>query len=113
MPLTHSITHSDGIHTITVSGRLLAKEDAEDLIAAFEQTLEQNANRFLMNLSELEYVNSTGLNLLIGLFTKARNAGGELVVGGISKKVRKLMVMTKLDSIFRIFDTEEEAKAHI
>jgi anti-sigma B factor antagonist len=101
-------------HTIiTVSGRLIEKSQAEGLIKEFEGLNESGHKKYLMDLGELEYVNSTGLNLLIGMFTQARNAGGELVIGGISPKVKKLMVMTKLDSIFKIYDSAEEAAENL
>ena len=94
---------------IKLSGRLIEKSQADDLIKEFESIIEGGANRYLMSLEDLEYVNSTGLNLLIGMFTSARNSGGELVIGGISPKVKKLMVMTKLDSIFKIYHSVAEA----
>ena len=94
---------------ITLSGRLIEKSQADDLIKELESLIESGTNRYLMSLEDLEYVNSTGLNLLIGMFTSARNSGGELVIGGISPKVKKLMVMTKLDSIFKIYHSVAEA----
>ena len=104
-----TITNKDRYNLVKVSGRLIEKSQAEGLIKEFEGFVEAGNTQYLMDLQELEYVNSTGLNLLIGMFTQARNAGGELVIGGISPKVKKLMVMTKLDSIFKIYDSVEEA----
>lgn len=104
-----TIAHTDSYNLVQVSGRLIEKNQAEGLIKEFESLIESGNNKYLMDLQELEYVNSTGLNLLIGMFTQARNAGGELVIGGISPKVKKLMVMTKLDSIFKIYNSVEEA----
>ena len=100
--------HSD-IKLITLTGRLIEKSEAAELIQDFEGLISNGTTRYLMSLEGLEYVNSTGLNLLIGMFTTARNAAGELVIGGISPKVKKLMVMTKLDSIFKIYDSVAEA----
>jgi len=109
MDLTYSITDTGGIKTISISGRLMEKSQADGLIKEFERSLNTGSNKYLMSLGELEYVNSTGLNLIIGMFTQARNHGGELVIGGISPKVKKLMVMTKLDSIFKIYNSVEDA----
>ena len=104
-----TISNIEGIHIIELTGRLIEKSQADGLIQDFEKLMADGENRYLMSLEGLEYVNSTGLNLLIGMFTQARNSGGELVIGGISPKVRKLMVMTKLDSIFRIYDSVADA----
>ena len=111
--MEYTITDQENYKLITLSGRLIEKSQAEGLIKEFEGIVGIGSGKYLMSLSELEYVNSTGLNLLIGMFTQARNAGGELVIGGISPKVKKLMVMTKLDSIFKIYDSAEEAAANL
>lgn len=108
-----NITNNQDYNLVTVSGRLIEKSQADGLIQTFEKLIEEGNTTYLMNLQDLEYVNSTGLNLLIGMFTQARNAGGELVIGGISPKVKKLMVMTKLDSIFKIYDSVEEATENL
>ncbi|MFM1874680.1 MAG: hypothetical protein RL266_417 [Bacteroidota bacterium] len=107
--MEYTITDQAGYKLVSISGRLIEKSQADGLIKEFEGLVSGGTNRYLMSLENLEYVNSTGLNLLIGMFTQARNAGGELVIGGISPKVKKLMVMTKLDSIFKIYDSVASA----
>jgi anti-sigma B factor antagonist len=111
--MDYTITDQENYTLISASGRLIEKSQAEPLIKEFEQLSAAGKNKFLMSLEDLEYVNSTGLNLLIGMFTQARNAGGEMVIGGISPKVKKLMVMTKLDSIFKIYDSVESAAENL
>ena len=107
--MDYTIDDHSEVKLITLIGRLIEKSQASELIQDFEELINNGTTRYLMSLEGLEYVNSTGLNLLIGMFTTARNAGGELVIGGISPKVKKLMVMTKLDSIFKIYDSVAEA----
>ena len=97
---------------ISLMGRLTEKEQSEELIAAFEEMLSKGENSVLLELSALEYVNSSGLNLLIGMLTKARNVGGELAICGVSDKVRQLLIMTRLDSIFKIYGSVETASEH-
>lgn len=111
--MEYTIADHSGLKLITITGRLIEKSQAGELIKEFEALIEAGTNRYLMNLQDLEYVNSTGLNLLIGMFTSARNSGGELVIGGISPKVKKLMVMTKLDSIFKIYTSVAEASENL
>ncbi|MCF8276056.1 MAG: STAS domain-containing protein [Flavobacteriales bacterium] len=107
--MEYTITDLPGVKLISLSGRLIEKNQAEGLIPEFESLIENGNKKYLIALENLEYVNSTGLNLLIGMFTSARNSGGELVIGGISPKVKKLMVMTRLDSIFKIYNSVAEA----
>lgn len=110
--MEYKIEEQAGYHLITLSGRLIEKNQADGLIGKFEELKSGGPKRYVLDLGNLEYVNSTGLNLLIGMFTQARNSGGELVIGGISPKVKKLMVMTKLDSIFKIYNSVAEAAEH-
>lgn len=111
--MEYTITDNGNYQLISLSGRLIEKSQAEGLIKEYEGIIGKRTGKYLMSLADLEYVNSTGLNLLIGMFTQARNAGGELVIGGISPKVKKLMVMTKLDSIFKIYGSVDEAAANL
>jgi len=112
MAFHYTIGHQDGLRLITIGGRLTEKDQSLELIDAFEVLLAEGEQKFLLEMSALEYVNSSGLNLLIGMFTRARNAGGELAICGISDKVRQLMVMTRLDSVFKIHGSVAEAIAH-
>ena len=83
----------------------MEKRQAEELVAAVEDACNDEKNRIVIGLGELEYMNSTGLNTILGLLTRTRNAGGELAIGGVSEKVKQLLVMTKLNSVFNIHDT--------
>ena len=55
-------------------------------------------------------MNSTGLSILINIFTQTRNRGGEVVITNIPEKINKLLIITKLNSIFNIEETVEAAK---
>jgi len=87
----------------------MAKADAETLIQHVNNLIADEKVRIAVDLSELTYMNSTGLNILLSIFTATRNSGGELLIGSVSKKVEQLLVMTKLNSIFKIYDTMDEA----
>lgn len=102
-----SFEHSEqlGVQVFNLSGRLMEKRQAEGLIAAIQDSCNEERNRIVLGLIDLEYMNSSGLNVVLGLFTAARNAGGELAIGGVSEKVEQLLVMTKLNSVFKIYDT--------
>ena len=112
MPFQYEISAINGLRLISLMGRLKEKEQSEELIAAFEEMLSKGENSILLELSSLEYVNSSGLNLLIGMLTRVINAGGELAICGVSDKVRQLLVMTRLDSIFKIYGSVENASEH-
>ena len=54
-------------------------------------------------------MNSTGLNVLLGILSKARKSGGEAVICAVPEKIKSLLVITKLVNVFSVVDTEEHA----
>lgn len=109
MALEFSHTTQGSAEVITVSGRLMSKIDSEGLISTVNDLLADERSTIVMELSELEYMNSSGLNVLLGLFTATRNAGGDMLLCNVSKKVEELLVMTKLNSVFKIYKSMDEA----
>ena len=65
----------------------------------------------LLDMSQLQYMNSTGLNILISVLTRTRKGGGEVLISGMSTGVRQLFIVTKLDTVFTIKNSVEEALA--
>lgn len=111
MNLTYTTDISeDGIIIFNVKGKILSKEDSVEISQEVDENIEKENFNIILNLEELEYINSTGLNFIISSFTKMRNAGGELVISAVSKKVEDLLVITKLNTIFTSFKTLTEAK---
>ncbi|BDC98396.1 STAS domain-containing protein [Persicobacter psychrovividus] len=99
----------DGILTIQVDGDLIGQEAGLDLIEHINDHISSGITNSAMDISNLRYMNSSGIGVLITSLTKFRNAGGELVLIKPSESVKKLLIITKLNSIFTIVDTEEEA----
>ena len=90
-------------------GRLMDQQQADRLMGALDEVLSKGHERIVLDLEKLQYMNSTGLNILINVLTRARNAGGDAVISGLSASVRQLFVVTKLDSVFTIANGVEEA----
>lgn len=94
---------------IVLKGRLLSSDEAINLLIAADKEIANGNNLFIINLKELEFVNSAGLSSLISLLTKARNKGGEVAIYGTNKRLEELIILTKLNTVFDIFKTEDEA----
>jgi anti-sigma B factor antagonist len=67
----------------------------------------------ILDMTELQYMNSTGLNILINVLTRTRNAGGDTLIAGVSNSVRQLFLVTKLDTVFTMTATIDEAVAKL
>lgn len=111
MNFTHTITPKPNYILVSLEGRLIDKATAETLISETEQLIANGKNKFVIEGKKLEYMNSSGLSVLLHILTKARNAGGEAVLCELSKKVKQLFVITKLTSVYSVVDNLSEAEA--
>ncbi len=92
-----------------LEGEIIEKHSANNLIEKVEELLQTDHLNIIFNLKDLKYINSNGLNVIITLFTKCRKANGELILAEESSKVKELMIVTKLNTIFTVKKTTQEA----
>ena len=109
MSLEFLHTTQGSVEIISVTGRLISKMDSENLISTVNDLVANEKTTILLDLSSLNYMNSTGLNILLGMFTATRNAGGDMCLCNVCEKVEELLVMTKLNSVFTIYKSMDEA----
>ena len=109
MVLDYKITEENSIQVLVLSGELIDKNQTNDLVKDVDQLLLDGKNKLIIDLSDLKYMNSSGLNVLIQLLTKTRNNGGESVIFNVSKKVNDLLVITKLNTLFKVADSKDAA----
>ena len=75
--------------------------------------LERGCRFFVLNIAEVDYIDSSGLGQLISIWTSVRGKGGNIVLLGPSERIQRLLVTTRLQVIFDAFDDEEKAKAGV
>ena len=92
------------------AGNLIEKSQAIEMLENFNGLLSKGVNRFLINMTDFGYMNSTGLNVLINILTKARKQGGEAIICSVPENIKSLMLVTKLNKIFTVLDNETEAE---
>ncbi|MCD6019405.1 MAG: anti-anti-sigma factor [Bacteroidetes bacterium] len=109
MVLDYKITEENQIQVLFLRGELIDKHQATDLITNVNELLEAGNHKFVIDLSELKYMNSSGLNVLIQLLTKTRTNGGDSVICNVSKKVNDLLIITKLNTLFKVAENKEAA----
>ena len=90
--------------TLNKGGDVLLKDKVQSLI-------QQGQNRIVLDLSNVSYVDSAGLGELVQAYATTKNRGGALKLQGVTKRLRDLLVVTKLLTVFDSFDTEAEALA--
>jgi len=97
------------VTVVDAAGRITLGEGA----SAFRDTVRDLAakgnKKLLINLSEVSYIDSSGIGEMVSAFTSVTNAGGQLKLIGLSKRVKDLLQITKLYTVFEAFDDETEA----
>ena len=109
MIFEYKSSKKNDINLFQLNGELIDRNQATELLAEIDAKLRNEENKILLNLLDLRYINSSGLNVLINILTKARKEGGDVAICCVNKKIAELLVITKLDSIFNVSENEEKA----
>lgn len=92
-----------------LEGSLMGDSTQQQFKDAILKLLEQGQKHIALDFSHVRNVNSAGLGSLITLFSRTRSVGGEFVLAAVPQNVRNLLHITRLDTVFVIVDTVEEA----
>ncbi len=101
----------DGVTILDLSGRITLGEGSVVLRDAVRDVLKKGSKQILLNLGDIDYIDSSGLGELVSAYTTVKNGGGELKLLHLTKKVHDLLQITKLYTVFDIKDDEAAAIA--
>jgi anti-sigma B factor antagonist len=99
----------DCVEVVQINGRIELGEGSAAVRDVVRDLLAKGRKKILLNLADVDYIDSAGLGTLVSAFTSVRNDGGELKLVFLTKKVQDLLQMTRLYTVFDIFDDEEAA----
>jgi anti-sigma B factor antagonist len=99
----------EGILILDLTGRITVGEEATNLRETLREATAQGLKNVILNLRDVDYIDSTGLGALVVGFTSLRKAGGKLSLLNVSRRNIELLVYTKLATVFEIFNDEQEA----
>lgn len=102
-----------GVHIFYLEGELIERFQAKELMESADELISLNQVKIILDVKDLKYLNSSGLSILVNLFTKCRNAGGELIIAELSPKVKELLIVSKLNTIFTVKNSLKEALEYI
>ncbi len=109
MKLTYNSKREANSVVITVQGDLIGDEVGPRLVEIVSDALNDKVKNCVIDLKGVRYISSSGIGVLITMLTKMRNAGGEVFLTSPSEHVKKLLIITKLNNIFTVFDSLDEA----
>ena len=107
--LTISERNSGSVTILDLSGKITIGEGSVQLRDAVRKLLEQGHKNLLIDLGQVDYVDSSGIGELVSCYTTTKNQGGQLKLLNLTKKIKDLLSITKLLTVFETFDSESEA----
>jgi len=99
----------EGVIILEPKGKIMGGPDASLLHDKLHEIIETGNRKVVIDLSRVDWMNSTGLGILISSYTTLRNNGGELKLANVTDKIQSLLAITKLVTVFDSFDSVDAA----
>jgi anti-sigma B factor antagonist len=106
--MSFNVSREGDVAVVDVDGQLIVG-NRQDLKQKVLDELENGSRKFLVDFTNTGYIDSSGLGVLVSLSKKIREKGGELRLSALNEDLRTLFELTKLDTLFKIADSREEA----
>lgn len=108
MKYSHKVLDNN-ILMLGLSGDLIGEDTGAAILQLATEYVNKKMRHCIIDISDVRYINSSGIGVLITILTKFRNKGGEVYLVNPSENVKKLLIITKLNGIFNISDNIENA----
>ena len=105
--ITESVV--DGVSLIALSGRIVLGEESNALREKLKSLVAGGATKIVLNMAEIDYIDSSGLGTLVAAHLSTKNAGASVRLCNLGHKFNEVMQLTKLITIFDVYDTEAAA----
>jgi anti-sigma B factor antagonist len=99
------------VHILDISGKITLGEGTMAVRNTVRDLLKAGSKKIILNLGEVNYVDSSGIGELVSAYTTVTNQGGKLILLNLHKKIRELLQITKLLTVFPVYDNEKDALA--
>jgi anti-sigma B factor antagonist len=100
---TREVSH---VTIVDIHGRITLGEETGKLRDTVRNLIAEGKKKIVLNLGQVDYIDSSGVGELVSSYTAVKNAGGELKLSGLMKKVQDILAVTKLYTVFDIKDDE-------
>ncbi len=99
----------NGIVMLELSGKVMGGPDANLLSEKLHELVDKKKTKIVADLGKVSWMNSSGLGILIGGLTTMRNNNGDLKLINVTERIKSLLIITKLITIFETFESLDEA----
>jgi len=100
----------EGVTVVSCHGRIILGEESAGMRETLKRAL-TSSRQLVLDLSGVSYIDSSGLGTLVGVYSSARAAGADIKLAGLNQRLRDLLQITKLVTVFEVYDTVQEAVA--
>jgi len=97
------------VTVLDMSGKITIGEGSVNLRAAIRRLLEEGKKRILLNLASVSYIDSSGIGELVSSYTAINKEGGQLKLLNLTQKIKDLLTITKLLTVFDVYESEADA----
>ncbi len=109
MSLTLATHDSNGITVVNATGRIVLGEETSTLRDSLKKLLAEGRKKIVLNLGQVDFIDSSGLGALVGLHTTAHAQGAEIRLANVTKRFHELLQITKLLTVFDVYNSEQDA----
>jgi anti-sigma B factor antagonist len=107
--MSFNISERYNCNVIEFKGNVMGGPDATKLNETLHDLIDKGQKNVVVDLKKVNFMNSSGLGMLIGGLTTMRNAGGDLRIANAANKIESLLIVTKLITVFKHYKSVDEA----
>ncbi|MEM1270226.1 MAG: STAS domain-containing protein [Bacteroidota bacterium] len=96
---------------VTLKGNVMGGPDGAGLLDELHRLRDEGKKNVVVDLAKVKFMNSSGLGMMISALTSMKNAGGDLRLANTADRIRSLLIITKLITVFKSYDSVDEAVA--
>jgi len=99
------------VHILDCSGKITLGEGTMAVRNTVRDVMKNGGKKIILNLADVNYIDSSGIGELVSSYTTVTNQGGKLKLLSLTKKIQELLAITKLLTVFSVYDNEQQAIA--
>jgi anti-sigma B factor antagonist len=111
MALNFTSREIKGVTILDLSGKIVLGRESQSLRERVKQLLEEGKKKILLNLANITFIDSSGVGALVSAYTSARAQGGDLKLTRLTEKFQETLMVTRLLTVFEVYDNEADAVA--
>src|ERR1700724_302288 len=100
-----------GVSVVALDGRIVLGEESQALRQKLKSLIAEGNKKIILNMDNIKYIDSAGLGVLVAAHVSAELQGASLILSNLGTKFQEILQITKLVTVFQVFNTEEAAVA--